>query len=127
MDQDGLPVAGVDVAALSYQFSNGERFLGSSTQRVFRTDETGQYRMFGLMAGAYFIRAEPSNSLGKTDKSLPLAVLWRHDNSRPMYFINSVKIRSTPMETHQVVATRNTHSVSDTTASATLHQKAVPL
>jgi len=66
-DEDGLPVAGADVAALSYQFIDGKRVLSGNALTIFQTDDSGRYRIFGLQLGTYFVRVDPSKSLGAWD------------------------------------------------------------
>ena len=55
-DEFGDPITDVQVQAMRYQFSNGERQLVSAG-RVATTDDLGQYRIFGLMPGDYVVRA----------------------------------------------------------------------
>ena len=67
-DEDGLPVAGADVAALSYQFIDGKRVLVGNALRSFQSDDSGRYRIFGLKSGTYFVRVDPAKSLGAWDR-----------------------------------------------------------
>jgi protocatechuate 3,4-dioxygenase beta subunit len=55
-DEFGDPITDVQVQALRFQFVNGERQLVTSG-RVARTDDLGQYRIFGLMPGEYVVHA----------------------------------------------------------------------
>jgi len=55
-DEFGDPVTDVQVQAMRYQFTNGERQLVSAG-RTSTTDDLGQFRVFGLMPGDYVVRA----------------------------------------------------------------------
>lgn len=55
-DEFGDPITDVQVQAMRYQFTNGERQLVNAG-RVATTDDLGQYRIFGLMPGDYVVRA----------------------------------------------------------------------
>lgn len=55
IDEDGDPVARVAVEALQYRYFQGKKQLmpwGAGS-----TDDLGEYRIFGLKAGKYFLRA----------------------------------------------------------------------
>jgi Carboxypeptidase regulatory-like domain len=54
-DEFGDPITDVQVQAMRYQFTNGERQLVNAG-RVAMTDDLGQYRIFGLMPGDYVVR-----------------------------------------------------------------------
>jgi hypothetical protein len=55
-DEFGDPITDVQVQAMRYQFTNGERQL-MNVGRTATTDDLGQYRIFGLMPGDYIVRA----------------------------------------------------------------------
>ena len=55
-DEFGDPVTDVQVQAMRYQFTNGERQLVNAG-RMSTTDDLGQFRVFGLMPGDYVVRA----------------------------------------------------------------------
>ena len=55
-DEYGDPLTDVQVQALRYQFVNGERQLVNAG-RTERTNDLGEYRLFGLMPGEYVIHA----------------------------------------------------------------------
>ena len=55
-DEFGEPITDVQVQAMRYQFTNGERQLVNAG-RMATTDDLGQYRIFGLMPGDYVVRA----------------------------------------------------------------------
>jgi hypothetical protein len=56
LDEFGDPVAGARVQALRYQLSQGTRRL-TPTGMVAQTDDTGGFRLYGLMPGAYYVSA----------------------------------------------------------------------
>ena len=55
-DEFGDPITDVQVQALRFQSVNGERQLVTAG-RTARTDDLGQYRIFGLMPGEYVVHA----------------------------------------------------------------------
>lgn len=57
-DARGEPFRGVRVAVSQYQFINGERRLSSAGGSVDPTDDRGQYRIFGLEPGEYFVHVD---------------------------------------------------------------------
>ncbi len=59
-DAYGEPVRGVAVSVSQLQVINGERRL-ISAGRSDATDDRGQYRVFGLAPGEYFVNAERAN------------------------------------------------------------------
>ena len=56
LDTNSQPLAAATVRALRYAVENGERTLVSTHQQV-TTDDRGEYRVFGLAAGEYFVVA----------------------------------------------------------------------
>lgn len=59
LDDVGDPANGVRVTAMRQQFRNGKRAL-VNTGRSVETNDLGQYRLYGLPPGTYFIAAVPS-------------------------------------------------------------------
>lgn len=55
VDEDGEPLASVNVSALREVYSEGKRSL--STFTIASTDDLGQFRLFGLAPGKYFVSA----------------------------------------------------------------------
>jgi len=55
IDDSGEPVASANVQAMRFKFSNGRRQLYLA--RGSLTNDLGEYRIFGLSPGRYFIRA----------------------------------------------------------------------
>jgi protocatechuate 3,4-dioxygenase beta subunit len=54
-DRDGEPLAGVNVQAFKYVYQNGDRVLSSVQQA--RTNDLGEYRLYWLNPGQYYISA----------------------------------------------------------------------
>ncbi len=59
VDDGGEPVSGTTVAAMRYQFMSGSRRLvpGGGEGSTDRTDDQGNYRLFGLPPGDYYVSA----------------------------------------------------------------------
>jgi len=54
-DQDGDPISYVSVEALQYGYQSGKKALRSVVN--MRTNDRGEYRLFGLPPGRYYVRA----------------------------------------------------------------------
>jgi hypothetical protein len=54
LDEDGTPLAGADVEALSLRVESGEPLQATASAR---TDDRGEFRLTGLPAGQYFVAA----------------------------------------------------------------------
>ena len=59
-DEDGFPVEGTRVEALRYEVVDGQRKLRLAGTAV-TTNDLGEYRIAGLPAGSYYLRATPLN------------------------------------------------------------------
>ena len=55
-DEDGDPMPGVMVRVMRYQYQQGERRLTPAGNA--QTDDKGQYRVWGLMPGEYYVNAD---------------------------------------------------------------------
>jgi hypothetical protein len=55
IDEDGEPVAGAMVRVMRYQYLQGDRRLTPAGNG--QTDDRGQYRVWGLMPGDYYVNA----------------------------------------------------------------------
>jgi len=64
LDEDGDPVARVRVEALQYRYMRGRKQLLPAG--LASTDDLGEYRIFGLRAGKYLLRATYRSSMGLT-------------------------------------------------------------
>jgi protocatechuate 3,4-dioxygenase beta subunit len=58
VDQDGDPMANVEISVLHYGYSSGRREL--EQERSERTNDVGEFRIGGLLTGRYFISASPA-------------------------------------------------------------------
>ncbi|HZR24464.1 MAG TPA: carboxypeptidase regulatory-like domain-containing protein [Vicinamibacterales bacterium] len=58
-DEDGEPMAGVQVRVMRYQYLQGERRLSPAGNG--QTDDKGQFRVWGLMPGEYYVNAIARN------------------------------------------------------------------
>jgi hypothetical protein len=58
-DEDGEPMPGVQVRIMRYQYLQGERRLTPAGNA--QTDDKGQYRVWGLMPGEYYVNALARN------------------------------------------------------------------
>ena len=56
VDQDGDPIAYASVEALQYGYQSGKKSLQQNGNA--RSDDRGEYRIFGLMPGRYYVRAQ---------------------------------------------------------------------
>jgi sarcosine oxidase gamma subunit len=75
VDEFGEPVTGATVQVSRYRFVNGERVLASvassGSPLSGGTDDRGEFRVFGLPPGDYFVSAElpaPLGALASTDR-----------------------------------------------------------
>jgi len=59
-DQRGDPLAATEVKALVPSYQNGQRILRTVQSTV--TNDLGEYRLFGLAAGQYFVCATPGDN-----------------------------------------------------------------
>jgi hypothetical protein len=65
VDDGGEPVSGTQVAAMRYQFMSGTRRLmqGGGEGSSDRTDDQGNFRLFGLPPGDYYVTASNRNMM----------------------------------------------------------------
>ena len=59
MDEDGDPMPGTAVRVMRYQYQQGDRRLTPAGNA--QTDDKGQYRVWGLMPGEYYVTAVTRN------------------------------------------------------------------
>ena len=57
-DEDGTPVAGFNVQAMRYSYGNGRKLLQIAASAM--TNDLGEYRLYGLSAGNYYVVASDS-------------------------------------------------------------------
>jgi hypothetical protein len=65
VDDGGEPVSGTMVSAMRYQFMSGSRRLmpGGGEGSTDRTDDQGNFRLFGLPPGDYYVSANNRNNM----------------------------------------------------------------
>jgi protocatechuate 3,4-dioxygenase beta subunit len=64
LDEDGEPLAGVQVQALTYVYDNGSRVLAPGGRQV-QTNDLGEYRLYWLTPGAYVVSATVMRGRGR--------------------------------------------------------------
>jgi hypothetical protein len=75
-DATGRPSPGVELILLSIQSSNNKRRVTPVLQQG-RTDNRGEYRVYGLAPGDYIVRAQPNTRFGETLRpTTPAEVEW---------------------------------------------------
>jgi hypothetical protein len=68
VDEFGDPVTDVDVMAMRWQFIGSERRMMPANGRISRTNDLGDYRLYGLAPGQYFVTATLRSFMpGETD------------------------------------------------------------
>jgi hypothetical protein len=72
LDEFGEPLSDVMVAPMRYQFVQGKRTLVSGG-RMSSTDDIGEFRLFGITPGQYYLQAtwRPSMPIGPGGESQP--------------------------------------------------------
>jgi hypothetical protein len=56
-DEFGEALSGIQVAAMEYQFINGQRQLVPAGGRMATTNDLGEFRLFGVRPGRYYLQA----------------------------------------------------------------------
>ena len=64
VDEFGDPMPDVTVTALRQQWSGGRRRLTPAAGRIAQTNDLGQFRLYGLPPGEYYVSATMRNSAG---------------------------------------------------------------
>jgi beta-lactamase regulating signal transducer with metallopeptidase domain len=72
VDRDGEPVGYARVLALQHWYERGSRMM--SLVQVGFTNDRGEYRLYWLPAGQYFIAVRPENSEARSIRTLPNVV-----------------------------------------------------
>ncbi len=79
VDESGEPMVGATVSSLRSRFSLGQRRLIPSNSAMARTDDLGQFRVYGLEPGRYVLMATVTASLVTDDEH-------NADGFAPTYF-----------------------------------------
>jgi hypothetical protein len=66
VDADGDPVAGCQIRALRWGYSNGVRQLTPFPIPGTTTNDLGEYRLAGMPAGSYYVEASPARNQNRT-------------------------------------------------------------
>ena len=95
IDEDGDPVRGAEVEALVSTYGNGKKQL-NPVDRV-RSNDKGEYRMFGLTPGTFYIQASVQNMRGPQD--MPVRGAHPPEKPAPAYYPGvSDEARAVPIE-----------------------------
>jgi hypothetical protein len=83
LDEDGEPVERAQIRVMRYRFVGGRKQM--STSGNASTDDLGEYRVFGLAAGKYYLSAtyHQRNVIGAEDRTPPSAA---EEGYAPTYF-----------------------------------------
>ncbi len=63
LDEDGDPISRATIEALEYRWSRGRKTLRSAATRL--TNDRGEFRIFGLLPGPYYVRASRASYSGE--------------------------------------------------------------
>ncbi len=85
-DAQGQPVANAAVSALRLSFRRGNRSFAEVQST--RTDDRGEYRMFWLAPGQYYVSAEPPDFASRS-------LIFGRQGSDPIYWVRYVPHRLT--------------------------------
>ena len=92
LDDDGEPMQGVGIQALRFSYANGRRQLISVSGTS--SNDRGEYRIFGLRAARYLLRASlPGSPMSKPFESGAL-VPEAQDSYAPVYFPSALEADS---------------------------------
>jgi protocatechuate 3,4-dioxygenase beta subunit len=97
-DEDGEPVAGASVQAMRYRYMEGKREL--VPMGMDRSDDQGEYRIFGLAAGQYFVSANFMSGGGMGPAALAGTAGEKGEESYPPTYYPGTNdpARATPLE-----------------------------
>jgi Carboxypeptidase regulatory-like domain len=73
-DADGDPVRGATITAMRYDYSSGKRQLNGGVEVT--TDDRGDYRLYGLRPGRYYVRASNVSQVISIGQSPYLATFF---------------------------------------------------
>ena len=96
LDDVGDPASGVRVTVMRQQFRDGKRGL-ISIGRSVETNDIGQYRLYGLPSGTYFVGAMPSTANA-------LVPMLSTPSGAPTYYpgtLNELEAQRVPVRTAQ--------------------------
>ena len=87
LDEDNQPIQSVGVEAVRIQYLPGGRQI-EAPRGITRTDDLGNFRLFNLRAGNYFVRVETSDVNPQTERSVDRIVYYPNtidvENAQPL-------------------------------------------
>jgi protocatechuate 3,4-dioxygenase beta subunit len=97
-DEDGEPVAGAIVQAMRYRYTEGKRDLLPAGRE--RSDDLGEYRIYGLAAGQYYVSANFMPGRGAAPAALAGTVGEKGEETYPPTYYPGTDdpARATPLE-----------------------------
>ncbi len=98
-DEDGEPIAGAIVNVAQYRYREGKRDLLPAS-RGDRTNDLGEYRIYGLAPGQYFVSATPARGWGGSAAAFVQEAGGKSEESYPPVFYPGTNdaTRATPVE-----------------------------
>src|SRR5262245_19151178 len=97
-DRDGETLANVNVEALKYSYSDGDRVL--NVVQAARTNDLGEYRLFWLQPGQYFVSATYSGgtagefALAGRGIAKPAETVGPEEGYIPVYYPGTIDVQS---------------------------------
>lgn len=98
-DEDGEPIAGAIVQTAQYRYRDGKRDLFPAS-RGERTNDLGEYRIYGLAPGQYFVSATPARGWGGSAAAFVQEAGGKSEESYPPVFYPGTNdpTRATPVD-----------------------------
>jgi Carboxypeptidase regulatory-like domain len=112
VDWDGLPMVGIQVQALLFSRDDRGRRMLFPTRSV-QTDDHGDYRIYWIAPGPYFVRTDPANYGMRTSEKI-LAVTNPSSKTIPQQFVSTYFPNSVDAAGGRLVEVRSGETVSGT-------------
>jgi hypothetical protein len=112
VDWDGLPMVGIQVQALIFSRDDRGRRTLFPTRSV-QTDDHGEYRIYWLLPGTYFVREDPAAYGMRTSEKLP-ALASPSSKAIPQQFVSTYFPNSVDAAGARLVEVRSGETVSGT-------------
>jgi len=90
IDSSGDPIAGAQVGAYLISVRRGRRVLRMGAYAA--TDDRGQYRLFHLEPGQYFVRLDHADRLRDESEEQPVATKAKSFGFRPIYYPDTFEL-----------------------------------
>jgi protocatechuate 3,4-dioxygenase beta subunit len=127
LDEDGEPLAGVQVQSLTYAYPNGRRTLVPG--RTVETNDLGEYRLYWLTPGEYVVSAIPTRGRGFLARQTRNARFERasaEESYAPSYFPGSIDPETaTPIQLPAVAEVRGIDFILRPVQTVTLRGRVV--